>query len=745
MTNDKIKDLALNLLRADSEKEVIQLLTEVGYWDDPTVWRLYGDDENNFKTIGAQQARPEAALVEKLVNSVDARLMDECRRQGLEPDAANAPQAIGEAKKQFFGGVDRSELAKGITLAITGARPQQEGMPCLTICDIGEGQSPVDVPDTFMSIDKKNKLRIPFVQGKFNMGGTGALMFCGKRKLQLLITRRDPAIAAPGEAEKWSVTVVRRESPPEGPGQVRNPYFKYLCPVGSDDDPGKGSVLTFVADELSMMPDGPMPYSRTMAWGSCIKLYDYDMRGFKGNILRKGGLLPRLEILLPDVALPIRVHECRAGFRGHAGSFDTNLIGLRERLENSRSDNLESGYPASLPLSVQGQPMTAKVYAFKGDKADSYRADQGVVFTVNGQTHGAIPKSFFERKRVKMGRLAKALLITVDCTDISVEARADLFKNSRDRLSAGDLRKDIEEELQSQIANHPGLRELREQRRRDEVAEKLKDARPLEDVIGSILRTSPSLSKLFLLGQRLSRPFRMGTGTSGGGGGPESGDGDFKGRAHPTFFRFEKLKDGERLDRVAQHERRCRIKFVTDVDNEYFVRDDNRGRYRVEVLDGALEGHELTTSVNLYNGVANWSVAIPEEDVAVGDTMTLQFTVDDAVLDEPITNVAQITICEKEKSTGGPGRRRGRSGTGATGQGGAGGGAGTSGSGKDEKLTGIQLPEVRKVRRDGWEERGFDEHSACTIVDDGTGDEGRRSLLVHLLHQCGTTFTCRPT
>ena len=30
--------------------------------------------------------------------------------------------------------------------------------------------------DTFLSLNKNNKLRIPFVQGKFNMGGTGAAM-----------------------------------------------------------------------------------------------------------------------------------------------------------------------------------------------------------------------------------------------------------------------------------------------------------------------------------------------------------------------------------------------------------------------------------------------------------------------------------------------------------------------------------------------------------------------------------------
>lgn len=736
MREENIKTLALILLHADREAQVVDILKQAGLWDDARCWRLLGDDENNFKTVGAQQARSEPALVEKLINSVDARLMAACLRAGIDPTSSQAPQNITEARVRFLGATERTELAKMITLAATGARAQQEGMPCLTICDLGEGQTPRRVPDTFMSIDRKNKLRIPFVQGKFNMGGTGALMFCGKLKLQLLLTRRDPDVLRQSGStdpadSRWSVTVVRRETPPEGPGQVRNPYFKYLAPTGADAFPGKGDVLSFAADALDLMPEDNRAYARPMRWGSCIKLYEYDMRGFKGHVLRKGGLLPRLEVLLPEVAHPIRVHECREGLRGKvAGSFDTNLIGLRERLEARRENSpLEPDYPASLTLNVQGQAMTARVYAFKGDNADSYRADQGVVFTINGQTHGWFPKSFFERKRVKMGRLADALLVVVDCSDISVDARADLFKNSRDRLSGGDLRRDIEEELESQIAHHPGLRELRERRRREEVAEKLSDAKPLEDVLRAILKTSPSLSKLFLLGQRVNAPYRaQSNGETGGGGGSDHGTADFKGKRHPTYFRFDKLKDGETLKRTCEHGHRCRLKLVTDVENEYFVRDLDRGRYHVEVVAGSLEGRELTTSINLYNGIAHWSVAIPPEDVAPGDALTVQLTVMDDVLAEPIVNLAILTVMEATtRQSGESGPRKERSGGKTPESSGAGSGRGNKGDNQDGPPAGIELPPIKKVHRDGWGARGFDEHSACTVIEEESSDgsEGR--------------------
>lgn len=73
------KKLCLELVYADSEEQVVAILDAAGFWDDKCVWRLYGDRENNFSTIGNQQNRPDAALVEKLINSVDARRHQEDR------------------------------------------------------------------------------------------------------------------------------------------------------------------------------------------------------------------------------------------------------------------------------------------------------------------------------------------------------------------------------------------------------------------------------------------------------------------------------------------------------------------------------------------------------------------------------------------------------------------------------------------------------------------------------------------
>ncbi len=171
--------LCMDLLKSDTEDEVIDILQQHGYWDDPDAWKPFGGREDNFSTIGNQSSSADAALVEKLVNSVDAVLMGECWSAGIRPNSPEAPRTISEAVAQFFFN-DRSkaetlgqishwdnkrrlEYSQRITLAATGSR----GNPSFTIVDNGEGQTPKSMPDTLLSLDQKNKIDVHFVQGKF--------------------------------------------------------------------------------------------------------------------------------------------------------------------------------------------------------------------------------------------------------------------------------------------------------------------------------------------------------------------------------------------------------------------------------------------------------------------------------------------------------------------------------------------------------------------------------------------------
>jgi len=222
MTNENLKNLCLKLVMTDTEDEIITILKDAGYWDNPDAWRYYGDNENNFATIGNQQSSPDAALVEKIINSVDAVLTGKCLEKGIDPEGSEAPQSMEKALEEFYGIKDgilsniyttqRTRLAENIILVATGKKSN----PCYTIIDKGEGQTPQNMPNTLLSLAKSNKLRIPFVQGKFNMGGTGSLRFCGKHNIQLIISKRNQKIikSTPDDetAEYWGFTIVRSKT-----------------------------------------------------------------------------------------------------------------------------------------------------------------------------------------------------------------------------------------------------------------------------------------------------------------------------------------------------------------------------------------------------------------------------------------------------------------------------------------------------------------------------------------------------
>ena len=102
------------LIRADTEAEVEAILSDAGYWDDIDAWSVFGDNPANASVIGGQQEAPEAALVEKIVNSIDARLLDACRQRDLDPRAVDGTPSSGlEAVSSWFDhGMNTTQMSR---------------------------------------------------------------------------------------------------------------------------------------------------------------------------------------------------------------------------------------------------------------------------------------------------------------------------------------------------------------------------------------------------------------------------------------------------------------------------------------------------------------------------------------------------------------------------------------------------------------------------------------------------------
>lgn len=424
--------------------------------------------------------------------------------------------------------------------------------------------------------------------------------------------------------------------------------------------------------------------------------------------------MSRVDLLLPDVALPMRFHECRS-YGGHKGSPETTLTGAKVRLEDNKADNLEYD-PTSFKINVHGEEMTGTIYAFKKGKADTYRKSEGIIFSLNGQTHGYLTTDFFGHKKVGHGYLRDSIFIIMDCSKFSGRAREKLFMNSRDRLRTGELRDAIEDELEYTLKHDPSLRELRERRRREEIESRLEDSRPLEDVLRPLLEKSPVLSNLLLHGKRASTPFRT----------KRVGleDKPFEGKRYPSLFKFKGKQYGTELNQNCHINQRCRITFETDAVNDYFNREIDGGESSLFLVSD--NGRSLVEdyTLNLQSGIATLNLRLPA-NCRVGDEMRFVAQVTDTTQMELFENHFTIHIKQAAEQPTSHKRTRRKPPSNSEGN-------------EREIPSGIELPTVIKVYEspeDGaksWEDMSpsFDKYSAMRVIHAGgsNGNDSEREV-----------------
>ena len=340
MDNQRLLD---KLLRAEHEDHVVETLNDAGYSvDDDDIWVPLGQNQGNFSVVGNQQENASAAFIEKVVNSIDAVLMGECYRRNIDPESKEAPNSMQGAVERFFGvrggrldnlsAAEQAQLAERIHVVATGEKV--ENKPCYCIIDRGEGQTPDSFPDTFLSTSRSSpKIKIDFVQGKFNAGGSGSLQFCGRHNIQLIVSRRQPYALPQDDASAhlWGFTVVRRRRPRSG---ERSSVFVYLAP--------EGGVLRFSADAIAVLPGASSKnkpaaaYAQYLKYGTAVKLYNYNL-GASGLATLEAKR--RLERALHTPCLPFRISETRS-YR--ANYYATTVVGVWQAVGTSNVSEEES-------------------------------------------------------------------------------------------------------------------------------------------------------------------------------------------------------------------------------------------------------------------------------------------------------------------------------------------------------------------------------------------------------------------
>lgn len=571
------------LLHAEDESKADDILKRVGYGlDNESVWRPLGDMPNNRSVVTNQQTDATAAFVEKIVNGVDALLMAECLKNGIDPKGPAAPDGMTEAVSQFFGVRDgllanlsakeQTELAKKLHIVVLGER----ALPSYLIVDMGEGQTPDEFPNTFLSLIRENKVGIPFVQGKYNCGGTGALPFCGQHKMQLIVSRRQPNIPLrPGDTsrELWGFTIVRRMK-----ASATRPIsmYVYLAP--------SGKVPRFAADAVKVLPEdrssiAPRPYSVDLAHGTCVKLYNFQWKGGRGIATLEARY--ELERFLHSPCLPFRLSETRDY---KANYFSTTVSGVWSTIgsEDAPDDSkVEAGFPAYADLDLRGIGRLPYRIAVFRKSVNPRHVPHGVFFTVNGQVHGSVPSDFISR-HLKFDYLKDHLLVSIDCTAMDHSVREDFFMASRDRVRKNDIYEEVVARLKEVLKDHPGLRQLNAARRREEIEDTLGSEEETRNLFSELLKADPMLARLFGVGDRL---------ITKAGPGPEV---PFAGKKFPTYFRMTKSPSGG-LVKSCPVNLTCRVDFETDAVNDYFKRTDCPGSLTVSPPN-------IIEHQNLWNG-----------------------------------------------------------------------------------------------------------------------------------------------
>lgn len=627
----KDKNLLIELLHAESEEAVVAALDSRGLLQESDRWRYLGDMPNNQSVVHGQQSTAAAALVEKFTNGLDAILLKHCKSKGVDPRQPSAPQTMSKALDQYFGEItdSRKVAEQNLVLYATGAKQR----PCLSLYDAGEGQLAEDFPSTFCSLiygsqDGSYKGAIPFVQGRFNMGGTGVLPFCSdKYKLQLILSRV-PAEVAAADTHEWAFTLFCFFS------HKQRPSWMYL--VGPDKQ-----VLTAGVDPLQLLPRAQAksgevcaPRERNVSSGTLIKMYDY--KAPRSNIC--GELFKKLEEYLLRPALPLRLIECRE-------SYKANVMGVTvwDRLAAWSETKLEEGFEEGASISIKldsGETIPAEVRVFKATKdiADEGNQPQtGLRALINGQSHAKRDAHFFRAKAVDKEHIAGSMLVTLDCTDLGQDARNALFMSNRETFREDPLLNELLKKLQKELRDHEGLVALNMKRYEEKVKNAVDDEHGI-NALEELLQTDPALADLF--GSMTSGKVAAKTATAGHDEKIPGKAEPFKGLEFPTFLCRSDKSTSVHVD--VPRGGTSRLAFRTDVKNNYFSRKKYRGR--CEFVG------DFQPNFHLFNGQLTVTCKV-DKNAHIGQHLSARLSMTDTKGSGPFEVLIYVTVVPEKETT----------------------------------------------------------------------------------------------
>lgn len=560
-----MKELFWKLYKTHNEDEISRIINNDVFLNNPKNWIPYGGTKGNFGTFESQQYHPVPALIEKITNSIDAILMKECKLKGIDPKSKEAPRSMKNAVEMFYNVKDgeigeldpktRRELAGNIQVVAFGDRES----PSIVIYDDGEGQDPDDFKNTFLSLHTNNKTNIHFVQGKYNMGSTGAVVFCGENKYQLIASRKNTTL---NKNSKLGFTLIRRHplTKEEEFEYGKSTWYEYFYP--------EERIPAFTIDEIDIGLK-----NKNFKSGSIVKLYSYQLpRGSRSDIT--WDLWRDLNQYMFNLPLPIIVYETRYTKNKTP---DKPLLGNRTRIAIDDRNKVEKIIQFNIPKNSEVGEVNIEAILFNDDvDHGEFIKNKSIIFTLNGQVHGFEGQSFVSQE-LGFSLLKKHLLIHVDCTKIPTGFRQDLFMSNRTHLKHSPKTEKLRDVIIDVLRKSEQLKELNNERKNSifrntdsdsDIITDLLSKLPVDEEIINLLKKNGNLNFLKTKGQKIN---------------PTIQNTQKKLNRFPSIFNIKRSKDGKMYKAIPLNGQ-GKVTIETDVEDDYLFRPSEKGSFKINIL-----------------------------------------------------------------------------------------------------------------------------------------------------------------
>ena len=572
-------------------------------------WRNLGDLANNDSSVGNQQTTVWGALAELHTNALDGCIELAWERHLLQHPNATMPMSPHMAVEQLIGETpepyDAQGGAKWIAWSLSSGLDKYSSV---TVVDRGIGQHPERFPQTLLSLMRTNKTKKPYLHGRHNHGSNGSLRFCS---LKAIMSRRAPDLVD-GSGE-WGFTFVREYWVDD-----TYPVWEYLAPVGADQTPRMGSVLSFPHTAgVALLPKrhrrggkGPQlaeEFSLQLEHGTFVKLWDCLPTTDSGLPCQNKLFVANMGCYVPRSPLPAYSYQCNP-MSSEYKSEGWNRFTLRGVVDRFKPDHLEVGFPEQHQLSLDipgsggtihvGGELTIYVERLKSQTSDyRFTREHGLLVDVGGQTHALLNSRFI--RRCGFDSLRGDVLVHVNL-DVDARAVSRIFKRDREGTYP-EYFNPVLEEITLQVARSKLLRRVADKRRKLP-AQRSRVSSRAELLCKKLLRSRNY--------QKLLGPSNRGTKARSGIS--RAGKHPVHPKIHPERWELEpKPKDTQPPTRHTTARGRVTLTFLTDAVDYFF--DLGTGELEVLCKDGSSDTPKMLADYDLTitNGIAKLVFRVP--------------------------------------------------------------------------------------------------------------------------------------